>query len=535
MALKRLMLFICILSMGIATVANAQLQTTASNQDGVVIMDAIGRVFSAPLDENNVGPFLFNELKATSQRLNFPFPIVKDVELIGTPDGSVRGAYVADIFGGQFALNLDSFVTSPDSERVPAPTKEGIGAFSRYDDYFKTPPYWGYDVVEDFEIAPDWRDATFGFRGMFVLDSDGVVHPVGDTNLPQYAFMQTPGDESSSLYFPTLFPETLDNSGTTIPALQVLNNGPINYPVNKPWASTQINSVTPIFTYFGLGSDIARDLEVSVEYIHVRVPSPKTGMMEDRTIAMTNGYYILDGYGAVHSCRLPLDFDVNNDGEITYNDMINPDGTLNPSFAQPINNAVISVPWIDDRKNLPYFGGDFAVDIEITPSGKGFFLLDTFGGVHKVGDARTQFPPVVGSDGKLRASQQNTPYFGVPIARDLAVVSNQVNEDLGLAANSIATGVLVLDMFGNVHTAGLADSYNISQKGNKGSTVNLFSDAFRSIEATPILVPNDPPIDYFVIGSQNVPASSAPDFRDVSVDYFTLITAPAIVTSAAVE
>jgi len=532
--------------MGIATVANAQLQTTTSNQDGILIMDAIGRAFSAPLDENNIGPYLFYELQATSQRLDFPFPIVKDVELVGAPNGSPKGAYVIDMFGGQFVLNLDTFVTSPDDApsdltapdpagRVPALTKEGIGAFSPYDDHFKTAPYWGFDVVEDMEIAPDWREITFGFRGVFVLDSDGVVHPVGDTNLPQYAFMETPGDQSTSLYYPTLFPETLDNSGSTIPAADVLNNGPITYPVNKPWASEYINSVTPVFTYFGFGSDIARDLEISVEYVEMQIPSKTTGAIENRIIAMTNGYYILDGFGVVHTCRLPLDFDVNNDGEVTYDgDVINADGSLNSSFAQPINNTVIAAPWIEERENLPYFGGDFAVDVEITPSGKGFFLLDSYGGIHRIGDAKIQFPPTVGSDGIIYTTPQNTPYFGVPIARDLALVSNEANSDLGLRENQIATGLLVLDMFGNVHTAGLADSYDISEKGNSGSSINLFSDIFRSIETTPLIVPDAAPVDYFVVGygatAQNVPASSAPNFRNVSVDTFTIVTSPALVT-----
>ena len=533
MALKRLLLGICVLSVGLVNVSVAQLQETGANQDGIFIMDAIGRAFSAPLDDNNIGPIIFKELEATSQQFNFAIPIVQDVELVGDPEGAPKGAYVLDIFGGQFALNVSKYVTAPDAVGIPQPRPDGIGQYAPTSK-FSIPPYWGFDVAKDLEIAPDWRDVTNGYRGYFVLDSDGVVHAVGDTNLPQYVYYGANStDIASATFHYTLFPETIDVSGSSKTADDLLKQGPISYPVNKPYASNAVDSVTPIFTYFGYGSDIARDLEISVEYVSLTMPSLTVeGGIDNRKIAMTNGYYILDGLGAVHSCRLPLDFDVDNNGKIIYEqDVLGADGELNPLFGAPINNAVLAVPWYTDRANLPYFGGDFAVDLEITPSGKGFYLLDAYGAVHSVGDARrTLFPPKE-VDGELVAANQTTPYFGFPVARDLALVPNLANPDLGLAANATTVGYLVLDAFGTVHTAGSAKTYEVSEKGNSGSHVSLFSLLFKSVETTPIWLNGQSPVRNFVVGSEAYSSAGYPSFRDVSVQHYNIVTSAQSVTN----
>lgn len=533
MALKRLLLGICVLSVGLANVSNAQLQETTANQDGIFIMDAIGRAFSAPLDDNNIGPILFKELEETSQQFNFLIPIVKDVALIGDPNGEPKGAYVLDIYGGQFALNVSKYVTSPDSQRIPEPLPDGIGRFAP-EKKFSIPPYWGFDVARNLEIAPDWRDVTNGYRGYFILDGDGVVHAVGDTNLPKYVYMAANSTDIANATFQyTLYPETIDVSGSSVTAEQLLQQGPVSYPVNKPYASNWVDSVTPVFTYFGFGSDLALDLEVSVEYTTLTMPSKTNpGTIENRTIAMTNGYYIMDSMGAVHSCRLPLDFDVDNDGAINYEkDMVTPEGEFNPMFGEPINNAVLAVPWLADKANLPYFGKDLAADFELTPSGKGFYLLDVYGAVHAVGDARSTLFPPKEVNGQLVAANQMTPYFGFDVARGLSVVSNDVNPDLGLNKDKVAVGYLVLDAFGTVHTAGSAKTYQVSEKGNNGEHVSLFSLIFGSVETWPIWTVNQPPIKEFVVGMQAFPRSTAPNFRDVTIQYFNIATSAQAVSS----
>ncbi|HQH73588.1 MAG TPA: hypothetical protein PK360_16050, partial [bacterium] len=164
MALKRLLLLgILALTVGYSHMAIAQLQNTTANQNGILLIDALGRVFSAPLDNSNVGPFLFKELEATSQRFEFGIPIVKDVEFAGDPAGNPKGAYVLDVFGGQFALNLSSYATSPDTVLLPEPSPDGIGKYAMekaqalsINDFMRSqyPPFWGFDVAKDVEIAP---------------------------------------------------------------------------------------------------------------------------------------------------------------------------------------------------------------------------------------------------------------------------------------------------------------------------------------------------------------------------------------------
>ncbi len=528
MALKRLLLGICVLSVGLANGSFAQVEETTANQDGIFIMDAIGRAFSAPLDGNNIGPIIFKELEETSQQFNFLIPIVQDVELVGDPEGYPKGAYVLDIYGGQFALNMSQYLTSPDTVKLPEPRPDGIGKYAPTPK-FAIPPYWGFDVARSLKVAPDWREVTHGFRGYFVLDADGVVHALGDTNLPQYVYYAANSTDIASATFQrTLFPETIDVSGSTVAPEQLLQQGPINYPVNKPYAANAVDSVTPIFTYFGMGTGIARDIEVSVEYASITMPSETT----PRKIAMTNGYYILDGLGAVHTCRLPLDFDVNDDGIISYDkDFINADGTLNPLFGKPINNAVLAPAWLEDKENLPYFGGDFAVTMEVTPSGKGFYLLDSYGAVHTVGDARsTLFPPKM-VDGSWVAAEQKTPYFGFPVARDLAIVPNRANPSLGLDDNVTTVGYLVLDAFGTVHVAGSANTYEVIEKGNNGHHVSLYSLIFKSVETFPIWQKQQAPIKEFVVGTTAYPRSTAPNFRDVTVQYFDIATSAQAVSS----
>jgi hypothetical protein len=235
---------------------------------------------------------------------------------------------------------------------------------------------------------------------------------------------------------------------------------------------------------------------------------------------MTNGYYIMDGLGAVHSSRLPLDFDVNNDGQVLYDDLYSDldNEEINEDFGNPINNTVIAPNWIRDREDLPYFGSDFAVDFEMTPSGRGFYLLDAFGGVFAVGDAHFLFPP----DAEGNRTRSTTPYFGFPIARGLTLVPNVANPSLGLQENQVVVGMLVLDGLGGVHEAGLATSYNISETIAGGDPFTVYSDIFRDIEITPVWQPRSAEVRNFVVNDEIFSVNVAPEFRNVTAVYSTV-------------
>ncbi|MGI6455763.1 MAG: hypothetical protein ACOX5R_09115 [bacterium] len=483
-------------------------------------MDALGRFFSSSDEENGIGIYLFEELIETSQKLGFNFPVAKDFEFVAQPDGSPRGAYVLDEFGAQHTLNIFDV-----EGELPLPFELG------------TPPFWGFAIAKDLEIAPDWRTATHGFGGYFVLDGYGAVHPVGFTNNPVYAYFppNSPTDDIENADFAiTPFPETINVSGSTIfDATGLLLYGPLNIPVNRPFTANQIvESVTPVFTYFGW--DIARDLEVSADSVTITIPSrTATGPVANRPyaprkIAMTNGYYILDGFGAVHSARLPLDFDTNGDGRILYDDLYSDfeNEIINEDFGNPINNVVLSAPWYSDRENLPYFGpSDIAVDIEITPTGRGFYMLDKFGGLFAVGDATFVFPPKYDDQMNPVKTPSSTPYLGFPIAQDLTLVTNEANPELGAPENMAVVGLIVLDGFGLVHTAGHAESFMVSETGDEGypiyTTVNIFRDA----ETTPVWRNETPPVRGFVVNDQVYPVSVAPGFRNVTAAY-TSVSAP---------
>jgi hypothetical protein len=369
-------------------------------------------------------------------------------------------------------------------------------------------PFFGWDIARDLEIAPDWRTASTDgrlYQGYLVLDGLGGVHPVGKVNLPQYPL----GPGGKMVDAP--YPETLL---TTESPTAVVRYGPIN----------ETSTARPVFTYFNW--DIARDLEVSTQFVTITCAlsvspgftsasaaaglSPQFATVslaaQGQIIGMCNGYYILDGWGAVHSCRLPLQFDVNDDGLIDDRDL------ASPEFGKPANYRPLVAPWYGSR--LPYFGWDIARDIELTPSGNGLYLLDGFGMVHAVGDAHSAFQPL-------------TPYFGFDIARSIAVVSN--------LSGTGAVGYLVLDGFGQVYKVGLAEDYDISFTGDNGNPIISFIDSFRDIEVTPgfrvTTVPATRPgymISVAPSGADlsNVNLIYSPDVAHTVVPTFEVSTAP---------
>ena len=81
----------------------------------------------------------------------------------------------------------------------------------------------------------------------------------------------------------------------------------------------------------------------------------------------------------------------------------------------------------------PSFSWDIARDMQTTPDGLGYVILDGYGGIHLYGSAAT------GPLSRLTA----TPYFGFDIARSLALTAD-------------GAGYFVLDGFGGVHAVGTA-------------------------------------------------------------------------------
>ncbi len=223
-------------------------------------------------------------------------------------------------------------------------------------------PWFGWDIAKDLEIAVDFTLGTNAYTGYWVLDGYGGVHPV-----------------------------PLTGTGN-------------NY--IKTYANSPSSPAAGEVVWFGW--DIARDLEVSV--LWVGATDSQTNQFSYRPRA--NGYFILDGWGAVHSS------------------IVNETG-------YPMDPAWFGSP-------VPYFPGfDIARAFEMTASQKGFYLLDGYGAVHRIGDAGTSFP----------TGSQSTPVFGWDIARDLALVQDPGGQ---------VTGYYVLDGLGIVNAAGDAQLFPTS-------------------------------------------------------------------------
>jgi hypothetical protein len=161
-------------------------------------------------------------------------------------------------------------------------------------------PYYGWDIARDVETAVDYTDKVNGLTGFYILDGFGGVFPVGDASKPYFKLYR---------------------------------------------GAQSIDAGEDRYNYWGW--DVAVDLEVAVVY------------SEGTEKIRTNGYYILDKFGAVH-------WNIE-------------DGMGNVSRA----------PWNGEAQ--PYFGWDIARAFELTPTAKGYFLMDGYGGVHTVGDASLAF------------------------------------------------------------------------------------------------------------------------------------------------
>lgn len=92
--------------------------------------------------------------------------------------------------------------------------------------------------------------------------------------------------------------------------------------------------------------------------------------------------------------------------------------------------------------DAPYFGWDIAREIDLEPTGKGYMVLDGFGGIHPVGDARTAWNSFIpGPRPGMPPEAGGHTYFGWDIAEKIAYTPD------GL-------GLVMLDGFGGTHYDG---------------------------------------------------------------------------------
>ncbi len=275
--------------------------------------------------------------------------------------------------------------------------QQEIGAVDSYDTSKK--PYWAWDIARDLEIVNTYQLVTSipfitGQIGYYVMDGFGGIHPVND-------------DVDASRKDPNN------------PMFGLQHDNPSYYP--------------PPFNYaYWWAFDIARDLEVSYYFTTVTAG----------VVGETNGYYVLDGFGAVHNCR------------------VDPFDPSNESYYAPWWNN-------PDVVALPYFGWDIARDFELTPDGNAYYLLDGYGGVHAPRFASGDIPLVTSA------------YYeeGFDIARDFEYVQGP---------DGAVIGYYLLDGLGVIHRAG-----NVPDLGQLDS-VPTATDIYRDLEVSPLYAPIPP-------------------------------------------
>jgi hypothetical protein len=208
-------------------------------------------------------------------------------------------------------------------------------------------PYFGWDIARDIEPAVDYTDRVNGQSGFYILDGFGGVFPIGDTSRPYFKLYR---------------------------------------------GAQSIDAGEDRYNYWGW--DVAVALKVAVIY--------NQGIDTIRS----NGYYVLDKFGAVH-------------------------WNIEDSLGD-----VKLAPWAGNPQ--PYFGWDIARDFELTSTSKGYFLLDGYGGIHPVGDAALAF---------ASSTTAGTPLFGE---------GNDIGKDLELVYSETGylSGMVVLDGYGGLHELG---------------------------------------------------------------------------------
>jgi hypothetical protein len=421
------------------------------------------------LDSNNIPSQFYNPLSSYF----LGFDAYRDLESIAGPDGNLLGFFALDKFAAvhPYTVTSPSFNYSsgianyntgrPEQNRVYLPFFGSFaeGSFSGLDlDILGLLSLRGGDnaIARDIELAIDWRSATNAFQGYYILDAFGGVHYVNNAEV--LGMLRKDG-------FRDVETVRLADSGG-VPIVKE----PLAYekffevfgfrarymvdyvgtsPTDKELKERGIPPYWP-------GLPIARDLEVMVRFEKITPAGEDKGLVEDSMdrdtlaksygidtasmftplamspnrnnfdtpeftpeVAITNGYAILDGFGAVHTL------------------VEDKDGNAIPApWEDPLTGAM------DPSVNAPYFYNfDLAVDFEIMANNGGFCLLTRTGDVFVVNakgmDASDNFV--------TPGIEKELPSFGFDAARDLTLVSNDEGK---------VVGMYVVDRFGTIHSAG---------------------------------------------------------------------------------
>ena len=412
------------------------------------------------------------------------FDSLRDVDAVASPDGSVAGVIGLDGRGmaRSYPLPLDQ---SGESGEVTPPALDFFGDVLRFNarplesgvvDESRIPlegirdvdvilPFFSWDIARDLELAVDWRQATNGWQGYYMLDGYGGIHYVNDGEVmammsrkgraqtPGVITGQTAGTELFKDIFgfrpvysqdfnglraprsaPYFFFDTARDLEVSVRWFEITNTPPVAAKVTGDLGiAVQFGdaSSTPLSKSYdraqqayALGID---NFELSTP---IAIPLDRGNPSSTNfapSVALTNGYYVLIGNGVVFS--------------------ILEDGNGNPipaAWEDPATGAYAA----DLSADIPFFGADIAQDIEILPNNDGFVLLTTLGDVRFLPGRGKTLANIADLDAFRNRDPENaTPFFGADVARGLKLVSG---------ADGKIKGYYVVDAFGIIHAAGQA-------------------------------------------------------------------------------
>ncbi len=423
--------------------------------NGALSLDTLGVIRS--VHDEGVDPDQFpifsvddNGIPTQFDMFYLGFDAMRDLESVGTSNDDITGVLALDKFGAVHPLTITgpgTPLTGPGS----APRIDYMSDVMEYNDEnpdkAATLPYFPFDlsipgaadgVARDIEVAVDWRSQTNAFQGFYIMDAFAGIHYVNNPEVMNLLVDDPQGPDKFFEIFGFRSHYRDDYAG-------------------KDEEGNPKTKAAPYFLFTGdQGFPIARDLEVMVRFEELTgptIPDSKTrsqkaieeGIDVDKlfqpieidenradvsqpvyapSAAITSGYAVLDGYGAVHTML------ENADGEPIPAPWEDPEtGSMEPS---------VNAPYF---ANPPHYARDIAVDIEIMPNGAGFCLLTRLGEVFVV-NARDKTAEDSFVQPGLEKKFKN---LGFDAARDLTLVSNDEGKIVGM---------YVVDLFGTIHRAG---------------------------------------------------------------------------------
>jgi len=423
--------------------------------NGAVGMSSFGvirTVHGALLNPIDVPLFKVDQYGVPTQfdMFNLGFDAYRDMEVVSNSRDDLTGIYTLDKYAGVHPLMITG-PSTPAEGPGSAPKMDYLADMKNYnEEHPGSPaymPYFGFDVsipgvedgvARDMEVAVDWRSMTNAFQGYYILDVFAGIHYVNNAEIMKLISDNADGvDKFFDLFkFKPVYKmdyDGVDDAGKTKTRLApyFLFAGGEGFPIARDLEimTRSVELTGAVIPDSEKRSDEAAAMGIDVNRLYqpIKIDPNRSDVSKPvyaPSAKVTDGYAILDGYGAVHAM---IEDENGNPIPAPWEDPKT--GNMDPS---------VNAPYF---ANPPFYAYDIAVDVEIMPNGGGFCLLTRLGEVF-----------VVNAIGKTSADNFVKPgiekkfvNLGFDAARDLTLVPDKSGKIVGM---------YVLDRFGTIHKAG---------------------------------------------------------------------------------